>query len=459
MLVANISPLVSDAPQTVSTLKFASRAKIVKNKPKKMEVTQEGSELEQLVGEVDSLNKKLNDKERTIYSLKQLVDEMKTDNHKMRIECAEMKDTIEMERIETSRLKEREKDLQKKVNSTRAKTICSKSTQTDLLGAPLPGKPVARDQELPQIFIDSINTDSIDLGRNLGQKIRESRKSRQNKSYSIEMSKTEDEDSDMLTAKIHERFFASYQKKLESLLLEFGRDCPKKSMAAFADFEEKVQAQKYQLLRRLDLLQDYTASKQHKSACCALGLKKPDEKSASLGMSAYSKNCLLKQFNAGKDQYLLMWGQTSHGKAGITGKPQIAVPTFMPAAVVKKVALGLENSYAIDSKGQVIAWGKGEHLGVESVDRAKPILVKDLSSRLAVKLACGSRHVMCLTVEGTLFTWVRSAHPTGLQQPRAAGKQAEFIRGVESAHNHRQADGQGGPQHRRRNQQQLLHHW
>jgi len=426
VLVANISPLVSDAVQTISTLKFASRAKIVKNKPKKMEISPHESEIEKLADEVDSLNRKLNDKERTIHSLKQLVDEMKTDNHKMRIECSEMKDTIEMERTETCRLKDREKDLQKIAESVRIKTVSTKSTQTDSLPTTKPHKQPERDQELPPIFIDSITTDSIDLGKNLGQKIRESRKSRQNKSYSIEMSKTEDEDSSVLTSKIHERFFSSYQKKLEALLHDFNHEIGKKSMAAFIDFEEKVQTQKYQLLRRLDILQDYTSSKQHKSVSCVLSMKKSDEKPSSLGTSVYSKNCLLKQFNGCKDQYLLMWGQTSHGKAGFTGKDQLAVPTFMPAAVVKKVALGLDNSYAIDSKGRVIAWGKGDYLGVESPDRSKPIVVKDLSSKLAVKLVCGERHVVCLTVEGTVFTWVSLAHLAGVQQPRTAGEQTEL---------------------------------
>lgn len=41
LLIANIAPTIEDYSQSVSTLKFASRAKTVKTQPKKIEISQE----------------------------------------------------------------------------------------------------------------------------------------------------------------------------------------------------------------------------------------------------------------------------------------------------------------------------------------------------------------------------------------------------------------------------------
>ena len=44
VLIANISPLLQDSVQTISTLKFASRAKIVRTQPKRVEILAEDNE-------------------------------------------------------------------------------------------------------------------------------------------------------------------------------------------------------------------------------------------------------------------------------------------------------------------------------------------------------------------------------------------------------------------------------
>ncbi len=60
VLIANISPLIQDSIQTISTLKFASRAKIVKTQPKRVEITSEDNEdMIRLTAVVDAQNAQL----------------------------------------------------------------------------------------------------------------------------------------------------------------------------------------------------------------------------------------------------------------------------------------------------------------------------------------------------------------------------------------------------------------
>lgn len=65
LLIANISPTITDITQSVSTLKFASRAKTVKTQPKRIEISQEDEqEMVKLQARLESQQIKLTEVER-----------------------------------------------------------------------------------------------------------------------------------------------------------------------------------------------------------------------------------------------------------------------------------------------------------------------------------------------------------------------------------------------------------
>jgi hypothetical protein len=66
LLIANISPLQQDLVQSISTLRFASRAKSVINMPQKIEVIEgENAEILKLNSKVSSLAKEVEKVQRT----------------------------------------------------------------------------------------------------------------------------------------------------------------------------------------------------------------------------------------------------------------------------------------------------------------------------------------------------------------------------------------------------------
>ena len=399
--------------QTISTLKFATRAKIVKTRPIKMEVNRHDEEVERLHEEVLNLHRAVNEKQTHIEKLKVLVDEMKTSGHRLRVECDEVKEQVQAERAESSRLKEREKEQNRVLESYRTRTTATKATQTDPIASQVviqpnlpPVKPSVLREESSNTKLNFLRAESIKLDCSIGESIKERRKSRQNKSFSIDISRTEDEDESNMVNKKHQMFITSYLKKLDELkeTMELrGQDCLKR----FIKFEERLQEEKYLIMGKLEMLTDYMDYRSCKSVSCTLNMKVVDEKSIEMPFNKYTKGRLLKQFNSLREQYVLMWGDSSNGKIGLNNnKPIVGVPTYLPGLVAKRVSLGAHMTAAIDSKGRLLTWGKGEYLGMSTADRYKPTILKDLSSKVSVEVCCGDSHTLCLTSEGIVYAWV-----------------------------------------------------
>ena len=104
-----------------------------------------------------------------------------------------------------------------------------------------------------------------------------------------------------------------------------------------------------------------------------------------------------------------MWcaGQNNHGQLG--DGTTMNVSSFVQVAMlagVKQIALGSQNSFALDSQGVVWAWGAGERgalgnglLGDSSTPIAVPMLPK------ISRIAAGESHACAVDAFGTLYCW------------------------------------------------------
>lgn len=103
-----------------------------------------------------------------------------------------------------------------------------------------------------------------------------------------------------------------------------------------------------------------------------------------------------------------MWGDGSHGKLGFDHLESFKIPTFLPTFKPKSVAVGDQNTLAIDQNGRVLCWGRSDlHGHKDPEDRKKPKYLKVLKSKFCVKVSCGSAHSVCLNSDGTVFAWVK----------------------------------------------------
>jgi alpha-tubulin suppressor-like RCC1 family protein len=85
----------------------------------------------------------------------------------------------------------------------------------------------------------------------------------------------------------------------------------------------------------------------------------------------------------------------------------------LPDKVVR-ISCGTDFTACITEKGHLYTWGtnKSGYLGVENItydgDQAivtTPTLVKTLVNKFIIQVVCGSKHMMCLTSERTVFSW------------------------------------------------------
>lgn len=81
---------------------------------------------------------------------------------------------------------------------------------------------------------------------------------------------------------------------------------------------------------------------------------------------------------------------------------------------VVRVACGTDFSACITVKGQLYTWGtnKSGYLGVENITYdgdqcvvTTPHPVRSLVNKVVIQVVCGSKHMMCLTSERTVFSW------------------------------------------------------
>jgi alpha-tubulin suppressor-like RCC1 family protein len=81
---------------------------------------------------------------------------------------------------------------------------------------------------------------------------------------------------------------------------------------------------------------------------------------------------------------------------------------------VSRVACGTDFSACITVKGHLYTWGTNRwgNLGVESSNNDtegqmvnNPTMVKSLVNKFITQVACGSKHMMCLTSEKSVYSW------------------------------------------------------
>ena len=214
----------------------------------------------------------------------------------------------------------------------------------------------------------------------------------------------------LLFTKVTE-FLNLYSQRLTAMLDWLKPTGQLATLALFREWEQKVNLEKGRILRKLNLIADYCSQDSSKAVQCSNVLSHTISGNAgSMNDNKHHRSRMVKGFNGLKESYLLLWGDSSHGKIGLVGKQTVPTPTYFPHGQFKSIALGESFSAAVDTKGRLFTWGRGEFLGVETVDRSRPLLVKGLSSRLIGAVRCGRAHILSLSVDGVVFSWVNALY-------------------------------------------------
>ena len=198
----------------------------------------------------------------------------------------------------------------------------------------------------------------------------------------------------------------TFLSRLALLISKLTESDDKSTIPALNEFVSCVLSLRGSVLHQANLIQAYISTQSHKSTSSIFISKSNTKNGIETEGSALAKQRILKTFNASPEYFLMAWGDCSEGKVGIDPlRGDLTTPTFIPVGSVKNVALGAYFSMALDSKGRVLSWGRGELLGSVTVDRYKPIFIKELRSKVVVKIACGAEHSLALTSEGVVFSW------------------------------------------------------
>ncbi|XP_039127125.1 ultraviolet-B receptor UVR8-like [Dioscorea cayenensis subsp. rotundata] len=118
-----------------------------------------------------------------------------------------------------------------------------------------------------------------------------------------------------------------------------------------------------------------------------------------------------------EDGVLWAWGNNEYGQLG-TGDTQ---PRSQPIPVqglsdltLVDIAAGGWHSTALTEKGEVYAWGRGEHgrlgFGDDKSSKMVPQKVQLLAAEDIVQMSCGGTHSVALTRDGRMFSFGRGDH-------------------------------------------------
>ncbi|XP_022919461.1 probable E3 ubiquitin-protein ligase HERC4 isoform X2 [Onthophagus taurus] len=108
-----------------------------------------------------------------------------------------------------------------------------------------------------------------------------------------------------------------------------------------------------------------------------------------------------KVYSCGNNDY----GQLGHDQPRKRPRPV----SLLDAHRIKKVACGMSHSLALNEWGQVFAWGSNSdgQLGLQlNVDnQSTPKIIKTLTTRHIIQIACGANHNIALASNGEIFSW------------------------------------------------------
>ncbi|KAG0450342.1 hypothetical protein HPP92_020990 [Vanilla planifolia] len=118
-----------------------------------------------------------------------------------------------------------------------------------------------------------------------------------------------------------------------------------------------------------------------------------------------------------EDGVLWAWGNNEYGQLG-TGDTQ---PRSQPILVqglsgltLVDIAAGGWHSTVITNKGEVYAWGRGEHgrlgFGDDKSSKMVPQKVQLLAGEDIIQVSCGGTHSVALTRDGRMFSYGRGDH-------------------------------------------------
>ena len=116
---------------------------------------------------------------------------------------------------------------------------------------------------------------------------------------------------------------------------------------------------------------------------------------------------------------LYVWGRGNRGQLGLGGLKDREKPCLLEGEFktrkIKHARAGEDISAAITENGELYLWGRNDDqiLGTESTEKnvERPARPPQLSGRVVVDIALGSRHVAALTETAEVFIWKERQEP------------------------------------------------
>lgn len=104
------------------------------------------------------------------------------------------------------------------------------------------------------------------------------------------------------------------------------------------------------------------------------------------------------------------WGSNMYDQLGLEGfgsSPQPIELVLLAGKTIVEIACGSYHSIVIDNTGKLYAFGNNMYgqLGIESSDNSIPIEVASLSTKNIINIACGSYHTLALDSTGQVYAW------------------------------------------------------